>query len=140
MTYTLLIFALTIQHFFLFRAFWSKAGANDYNTSAKTWNSYYDVVTLSNVGVDRQTTTLLPSGPIAEAIAMAISLAVAFNSVVGRIGLLELFLLTFLGAFFYEVNAQLIYRWFITDNGFGCRIFLFGSVLGTVISGLLGRR
>jgi len=65
MTYTLLIFALTIQHFFLFRAFWSKAGANDYNTSAKTWNSYYDVVTLSNVGVDRQTTTLLPSGPIA---------------------------------------------------------------------------
>lgn len=71
---------------------------------------------------------------------MAISLAVAFNSVVGRIGLLELFFLTFLGAFFYEVNAQLIYRWFITDNGFGCRIFLFGSVLGTVISVLLGRR
>jgi hypothetical protein len=39
----------------------------------------------------------------------------------------------------YEVNAQLIYRWFITDNGFGCRIFLFGSIVGVVVAVLLGR-
>ena len=63
LTFTLVIFALTIQHFFLFRAFWSKAGANDYNTSAKSWDSWYDVVSLSNYRVDRQLTSLLPSGP-----------------------------------------------------------------------------
>ncbi len=71
---------------------------------------------------------------------MAISLTVAFNSVIGRIGLLEVFFLTFFGAFFYEVNAQLIYRWFITDIGYGCRIFLFGSIVGIVSSFLLGKK
>lgn len=71
---------------------------------------------------------------------MAIAMAVAFNSVVGRIGLTEVFFLTLFGAFFYEVNAQLIYRWFITDNGFGCRIFLFGSIVGVVMSILLGKK
>lgn len=88
MTFTLVIFVLAIQHFFLFRAFWNKAGTNDYDNSTKAWNSYYDAVTLSNYQVDRQTTTLLPAGPYVEAIAMAMSLAVAFNSVVGRIGLI----------------------------------------------------
>jgi len=48
--------------------------------------------------------------------------------------------MTFFGAFFYEVNAQLIYRWFITDNGFGCRIILFGAVVGLIVAVLLGRR
>lgn len=71
---------------------------------------------------------------------MSISMAVAYNSVVGRIGLLELFFLTFFGAFFYEVNAQLIYRWFITDVGYGCRIFLFGSIVGIISSLLLGKK
>ena len=66
------------------------------------------------------------------------SMAVAFNPVVGRIGCLEIFFLTFLGSFIYEVNAELIYRWFITDNGFGCRIFLFGSIVGLISSFLLG--
>lgn len=87
MTFTVVIFALTIQHFFLFRAFWNKAGANDYDNSSKNWNTWYDSVSLSNMDVDRQQTTMQPSGPMVEAIAMAISLAVAFNSVVGRIGL-----------------------------------------------------
>jgi hypothetical protein len=64
MTYTLIIFALTIQHFFLFRAFWNKAGANDYDLSSKTWSTWYNLVSLSNYSVDRQLTTLLPSGPI----------------------------------------------------------------------------
>ena len=64
MTYTLVIFALTIQNFFLFRAFWNKAGTNDYVSSSKGWSTGYDLVSLSNYSVDRQFTTLLPSGPI----------------------------------------------------------------------------
>lgn len=140
MTFTLVIFALTVQHFMLFRAFWSKAGANDIVNSAKSFSSPYHLVTLSNYAVDRQLTTLLPSGPFVEGITCALSLAVAFNTVVGRIGLLELFFLTLFGAFFYEVNAQLHWRWFITDNGFNYRIILFGATLGIVSSILLGKR
>lgn len=66
-------------------------------------------------------------------------MAVAYNSVVGRIGLLETFVLTLLGTFFYEVNAQLHWRWYITDNGFNYRIILFGSILGLVIALLLNK-
>lgn len=105
LTYTLVIFALTTQHWFLFRAFWNKAGTNDYDYSTKAWSSWYEQVSLSNFRVDRQFTTSLISGPFVEAIACAISMSVAFNAVVGRIGLLEIFVMTFFGAFFYEVNA-----------------------------------
>ena len=101
MTFTLLIFALSIQNFFLFRAFWNKAGANDYDLSSKTFSTWFDVVSMSNYLVDRQCTSLLPSGPFVEAIACAISMAVAFNSVVGRIGLIEVFILCLFGSALY---------------------------------------
>jgi hypothetical protein len=88
LTFTLVIFALTIQHWYLFRAFWNKAGANDYDLSQKGWSSAYGLVSLSNDQVDRQVNSNLPSGAFVDGIACAISLAVAFNPVVGRIGLL----------------------------------------------------
>jgi hypothetical protein len=56
MTYTLLIFVLTIQHFFLFRAFWDKAGVNDPEGNTDFGTQGYNKVTFSNAGVDRQTT------------------------------------------------------------------------------------
>jgi len=62
-TFTLIIFALTVQHFMLFRAFWNKAGTNDILNSTKAFGSPYNLITLSNIAVDRQVTTLLPSGP-----------------------------------------------------------------------------
>ena len=43
---------------------------------------------MSNYGVDRQATTLLPSAPWAEGISCAIALNVAVGPVLGRIGLL----------------------------------------------------
>lgn len=62
MTFTLVIFVLTIQHFFLFRAFWSKAGANDYDNSSKAFSSTYPQVTLANTD-NRQVGSQLLSGP-----------------------------------------------------------------------------
>lgn len=88
LTFTLVIFALTIQHWYLFRAFWNKAGANDYDASSKTWTTWYDKVTLANYNVDRQVSSNLNSGAFVEGIACAISMVVAFNPVIGRIGLL----------------------------------------------------
>lgn len=140
MTYTLVIFVLTIQHFFLFRAFWSKAGTNDYDSSSKNFSSPYNRVTIANTFNNRQESTILETGPFVEAIGCAISLTVAFSSVIGRIGLLEVFFLTLFGSFLYEVNSQLLFRWFITDVAFGYRIVIFGAVLGIVTAIILGKR
>lgn len=62
------------------------------------------------------------------------------SPVLGRIGLLEVFFLTIFGTFFYEVNAELMWRWFVTDTGYGYRIFIFGAILGLVSLHLLGRK
>lgn len=64
----------------------------------------------------------------------------AFSSVIGKIGLLEVFFLTLFGSFLYEVNSQLLFRWFITDVAFGYRIVVFGAFLGIVSAMILGRR
>jgi hypothetical protein len=101
LTFTLVIFILTIQNWFFFRAFWNKAGTNDYDYSKKSFSSSYNIVTLSNINVDRSINSNLPSGPIVEGIACAISLAVAYNPVVGRVGLLDIFFLVLFGTMFY---------------------------------------
>lgn len=65
---------------------------------------------------------------------------IAFTSLVGRIQLFEIFVMTLFGSFLYEVNNQLLWNIYITDIGYGMRIFLFGSTLGIVASLILGRK
>lgn len=141
MSFTLLIFALSIQHYFLFRAFWYKSGAWDPNSS-KTFDdtNRFRQITYANVGIDLQTSYALPVTSLADAIACSISLMVAFSSFVGRVSTLEVFFLTIFGSFLYEVNNQLMWRFFITDTGFGMRIFVFGSFLGLIAGLILGKR
>lgn len=53
MSMTLLIFVLSVEHYFLIRAFWDKAGTNDPN-SVKEWDNYLvNKISLVNVGQDR---------------------------------------------------------------------------------------
>lgn len=80
----------------------------------------------------------MPSAPIGEAIACALSLIIALGPLIGRIKLVEVFLLSVFGTACYEVNSQLIWRWYITDNAFGFRCILFGAVLGLAVSLMLG--
>ena len=137
---TLLIFVLSIEHYFLVKAFWEKAGTNDPN-SLKTWaqNDYVvDKISLVNVGQDRFTTSAFSHYSFVDAIACALANVIAFSSLVGRVQLAEVFYLAILGTFFYEVNNQLIWRFIITDIGYGMRIFLFGGVMGFFSSLLLG--
>ena len=75
-----------------------------------------------------------------DAIACALANVIAFSSLVGRIQLMEVFYLSLLGTFFYEINNQLIWRLIITDIGYGMRIFLFGGVMGFISSLLVGSR
>ena len=54
--------------------------------------------------------------------------------------MLEVFLLTLLGTFLYEVNTQLFWRFAIFDTGFGMRIFVYGAMMGLISSVILGRK
>lgn len=47
--------------------------------------------------------------------------------------------MTLFGTFLYEVNNQLLWNIYITDIGFGMRIFIFGSFMGLISSCILGR-
>lgn len=53
MALTLLAFALTIQHYFLMRAFWDKAGANDPSAEKHFDDRYYNRISWINSGQDR---------------------------------------------------------------------------------------
>lgn len=143
MALSLLVFALTIQHYFLMRAFWSKAGAY-FTDGEKTFvtNNRSDTLSFTNYKQDRDLGMIesYTYSSIADAIACAISMLVAFSALVGRIQPFEVFFLTVFGSFFYEVNSQLLWNFKITDIGYGMRIFIFGSLMGLISSIILGRR
>lgn len=77
---------------------------------------------------------------VVDAIACAISITIALTSVIGRVQALEVFFLTLFGSFLYEVNNQLMWNLYISDIGYGMRIFLFGGMMGLFSSLVLGRK
>ena len=142
MSMSLLIFALAIQHYFLMRAFWYKAGV--YSESAGNTFSdsdRFNQVSYANKGEDLQLMTYnLPVSSMADAIACSISLLIAFSPVIGRVSLLEVFFLTLFGSWVYELNNLLLWRLYITDSGYGMRVFVFGSFLGLISAIILGKQ
>ena len=69
----------------MMRAFWDKAGAND-PTATKLWDDkYYERITRTNSKQDRGDTYELEAASMVDAIACAISMIVAFSSLIGRI-------------------------------------------------------
>jgi hypothetical protein len=50
MGFTLLIFALTIQNYFIFRAFWNKVAVNDPGSVQTFDGSVYNRITYLNIG------------------------------------------------------------------------------------------
>lgn len=66
----------------------------------------------------------------------AIAIIVAFSCVIGRVGLLEMYIMTILGTIGYELNRQICYWKFqtVVDN-FGdpygtMNVFVFGGFMG----------
>lgn len=68
------------------------------------------------------------------------ALYAGYTAVIGRIGLSEVFFLTWIGSFLYEVNSQLLWRLFSVDNGYSMRALAFGGSLGITSSLILGKR
>lgn len=88
MGYTLLIFVLTLQHFFLMRAFWNKAGVNNPSSVQSFDHPNYERIGLSNYRVNLQSSYLLPTASFPDGIGCALSMLVAASPVIGRVGLL----------------------------------------------------
>ena len=131
---------MTVQNFFLMRAFWNKASANNFSGINTFDVGQYNEIGFSNFQNDRQTNSDLFTASFVDAIACGISLLVAMSPVIGRIGLFELFFLTLLGPFLYECNSEILYRFYITDTGYGMRILIFGGFLGLISTCLLAKR
>jgi len=85
MAMSLLIFALTIQHYFFVRAFWYKAGT-PLQDSAKSWgDTDFNRISFVNVDQDAYTSDLFFTASWTDAIACSICMILAFSPVVGRI-------------------------------------------------------
>lgn len=52
MAFTLLIFALTVQNYFIYRIFWKNVSVNDPNGSPYFGNRYYNSINSINFGND----------------------------------------------------------------------------------------
>lgn len=142
MAFTLLIFALTLQHYLLFSTFWYKTGLFDFNNAIGTFSDapFYNEVVPSNFGFGRNVSQTERGISVIDAIACAISVFIGLIPVIGRVGIMDVFWLSIFGSFFYEVNNGLIWRFFIFDVGYGLRIFLYGSFLGLTSCLILGKR
>lgn len=138
LTHVIIILGLSMQLYFPFRGFWEIIGL----TGMKATNANDDVlpVSVTNVINDRQVSQTEVQSALTDFIACFISLIAAYSTVIGRVGNLEVYFLTVAGTFIYEFNSMIFWRIFVTDCGFGMRIFLFAGVFGIVMSGLLGKR
>lgn len=149
MGFTLLIFGLTLEHWFLIRDFWQKAGVSDPN-NGKYWGPITKKISFVNYGQDRfdgavgsvyaHDTFMYSHYSFVDAIACALCNIIALGSLVGRIKLMGVFVLTLFGTFFQEVATQILWRLAIYDTGYGMRVFLFGGVMGFFASLVQGRK
>ena len=89
MAFTLLILALTIQHYVLFSAFWFKTGLFDFDNSVGSFNTdpFFNSVTPTNFGVGRLVSQTVRVTSIVDAIACALAVFIGFLPAVGRVGL-----------------------------------------------------
>lgn len=142
MAFTLLIFALTLQHYLLFSTFWYKTGLFDYNNAIGTFSvdPFYNEVVPSNLGIGRNVAQTERGISVIDSIACAIAVFIGLIPVIGRVGIMDVFWLSIFGSFFYEVNNGLLWRFFVFDIGYGLRIFLYGSFLGLLSALILGKR
>lgn len=94
MALTLLIFALTLHNFFIFRDFWDRISVNDPNASSYFSNDRYNKINLINYGNVFQPITTggvtsityaYTSGSFLETVGAALALYAGFTAVIGRI-------------------------------------------------------
>ena len=140
-----IMLAYTIQWYFLVKKFWYAIKLTD---------------SVNNVGLGTNPANIRLSGilkytyadpafavdvqdmkyfTLSQAICCAISMFVIFFPLVGRVGPAEVAIISLVGGFGYTLNEAVFWRLSINDNGYGMKIFLYGSVAGIIASLILGR-
>jgi hypothetical protein len=140
MTFSILVALFTLQNWFIFRNFWDRVGIQ-LNPSASNFDgNRYNEISFLPTGNDLTTTFQYTTASFFEAIGACIAMFSALSPLLGRIGFVEIFFLSWVGPFFYELNSVVFTHFYIVDNGFGMRGFLFGGLLGLFISLIMGKK
>ena len=89
MSFTLLIFAMTLQNFFIFRDFWDRAGVNNPNASGGfgVGGQYYEKINLINFNNSLQQSFEYISSSFFEAVGASLAIYAGYATVMGRVGL-----------------------------------------------------
>lgn len=132
--------AFTIQWYFLVKKFWYAINLADPNNTVTLSENPLNI-RLS--GILHTTATTNNSDmlyfTLAQAVACAIAMYVILFPLLGRVGPGEALIICFVGNFAYTLNEAAFWRLNINDNGYGMRIFLFGSIAGLVTTKILGK-
>lgn len=139
MAFTLLIFALTVQNFFIFRNFWQNISLNNPNNNV-VFSGSFTLINYINFGNGLQSSYAFTSASFLDAVGASLAMYAGYTAVIGRIGLTEIFFLTWIGTFIYEINSQILWRLYIPDNGYPSRAFAYGGMLGLIASLVLNKR
>jgi hypothetical protein len=87
MAFTLLIFAMTVQNFFIFRNFWQRISINDPNGQANFSGTNFSLINYINFGNGLQTNYVYNSASFLDAVGSALAIYAGYTAVIGRIGL-----------------------------------------------------
>lgn len=132
--------AFTIQWYFLVKKFWYAINLSDPSNKVTLGDNPLNIRLsgiVHTIGNINNSDWLFFT--LGQAVACAISMYVILFPLLGRVGPGESLIICFVGNFAYTLNEASFWRLNINDNGFGMRIFLFGSIAGLVASAILGR-
>lgn len=121
------------------RNFWVSVGLYDASGTHPQLGWYTYFIKLNNDS-SRFAAAIPAEATLSDAFACALAMVIALFPNYGKVGPLETLLLCFAGEFAYTFLDGILWRLWIADNGYGFRIFLFGSVTGIISSLLLGKR
>ena len=141
-----IMLAFTIQWYFLLKKFWYAINLTDtanYISLADNPNNIRLSANLKYSNADPSfsiDTKNMKYFTLSQAVCCAISMFVIFFAVVGRVGPAESILICLVGNFGYTLNEAVFWRLNISDNGYGMKIFLFGSITGIIASIIIDKR
>jgi len=138
--------AFTIQWYFIIKKFWYCIKLTDTTNMVGLSDNPYNIRLSSILKYSYPTDTSNPVDikdmkyfTLSQAICCAISMFVILFPMMGKVGPAEAVIITFFGNAGYTLNEAVFWRLNISDNGYGMKIFLFGSLAGIIASLLLGR-
>lgn len=80
-----LILVITMQHYFLVRAFWYKTGIYTSSPTSNFSDSLFNQISFANINQDPYYTENLTHSSLVDAIACSISMILIFSPLVGRV-------------------------------------------------------